>query len=108
MTKNTVLINGVEIEKSIISKYLLENRKLEAVKYIYENTKVGLLESKNIVELFQAGNIDDYRYQEVKKPSSLIQRTKPVVGFGLVKKMAVIFGIIAIAIFLFLYKYIGF
>ena len=107
MTKNTILVNGVEIEKSILSKLLLENEKLKAVKYVCEKANIGLLESKNIVEQFQAGNIDNYKYQEVKKPSFLIERTKPR-KFSLVKKMAVIFGVMAITLFLFLYKYIGF
>lgn len=45
-----IIINGKEIDLSNIHTLIAENRKLEAVKFIMDNARIGLSEAKNFVD----------------------------------------------------------
>ena len=106
MNKNTFTVNGIEIEKATIAAFLKENRKLEAVKYLCNLANIGLHESKEIIEQFQGGEIENFKYESLKKPSILIEKTKP--KFGCLKKILFLMGLMAVSFVIFLYFYIGF
>lgn len=58
-------INGVEIPQENITVYILQNRKLEAVKFICEKAHIDLSSSKRIVELIQENPIEHIEKQDL-------------------------------------------
>ena len=46
---NIILVNNVEIEKSVIYDFLIQNKKLEAVKFVMEKAGIGMNSAKEIV-----------------------------------------------------------
>lgn len=47
--QNLYLMNNEEL-KNKVKEYLFKGKKIEAIKYVHEKSKAGLLESKNFVE----------------------------------------------------------
>lgn len=108
MITNTMIVNGVAIDKAIISNLLQENKKLEAVKYLSNKANIGLAESKNIVDQFSYGNvIEHYSQEPKKKQTSFITINEPTPLFSS-KNIVVFLGVMSVAVFCFLYFYIGF
>lgn len=53
--KNTIKINNVIIDVFEITQLLEQNRKIEAVKVVFDKAKIGLKEAKEIVEKIESG-----------------------------------------------------
>jgi len=110
---NTILVNKVEIEKSTINKFLIQNKKLEAVKFICEKAKISSTTSQYIVELFQDDLIDGFDYEallgedEVELQKQQDEKNEAKIN-PRSKKYLWIFGIVLLAGFLFLKFVVGF
>jgi hypothetical protein len=112
----TILVNKVKIEKSIINQFLMQNKKLEAVKYICEKANIGLGASKDIVDGLAVGTTDTCDSQDLYLSEKTINEKKSQVitieNTSLFKsktgKYLVIGGIILLFGFLSLIYYIGF
>lgn len=116
MMIETILVNKVKIEKSIINQFLLQNKKLEAVKYICEKANIGLASSKDIVDRFGYGSIDNFDDQDLflldgamesKKDSGVTTRPNTYLIKNKIVKYLTI-GIVLLCGFLFLKYIIGF
>jgi hypothetical protein len=64
MNSSTLLINGIAIDKIKLMQYIQSNRKLQAIKFLCEATKIGLKESKDIVDILTF-NPDFYPNNEI-------------------------------------------
>lgn len=53
--ENKVTVNGVTIDVVPITQLLEQNRKIEAVKYVFDTAKIGLKEAKDIVDKIAEG-----------------------------------------------------
>tara|TARA_B100000809_G_scaffold241929_1_gene265574 strand:+ start:559 stop:921 length:363 start_codon:yes stop_codon:yes gene_type:complete len=51
MNTSTLIINGVTLDKSQVLQLIQSNRNLQAIKLIREQAKIGLKESKDIVDI---------------------------------------------------------
>lgn len=56
--KNTIIINNVSVNVFEITKLLKENRKIQAVKYVFDKAKIGLKEAKDIIEKIESGDYE--------------------------------------------------
>lgn len=112
---STILVNNVSIQKTTIQDFLIQNRKLEAVKYVMEKAGIGISEAKEIVEMFQHKTIDNFDTKDIfseimkntvsaKISTSKISKhkVKPL------KKILIFITIFLVSGFLFLKYFIGF
>ena len=117
---NIILVNNVEIEKSVIYDFLIQNKKLEAVKFVMEKAGIGMSSAKEIVEMLQDKSIENFEnkdiFKEITKSTEQFQvnskQTEPIneqkPKRRILKKVFVFFGILVLGLFLFLKYYIGF
>ena len=86
MNKENNLINGVEINLDQVHALISENRKLEAVKYVMDQAKIGLLEAKNFVDELRnkedTNTVDNDLMEQIK---TLLKQNKKIEAVKLVK-----------------------
>ncbi|NRS87176.1 hypothetical protein HNQ02_000076 [Flavobacterium sp. 7E] len=109
---NKILVNKVEIEKDVIRQFIIQNRKVEAVKYICEKANIGLASSKTIVDLIIDGKIDAYDGQDLnpEKENSTRKSTiiiEPKSRNKLIIRLAIL-AFVVLGAFLFLKNVVGF
>ncbi len=93
MNKQNNLINGVNINLAQVHALISEDRKLEAVKYVMDQAKIGLLEAKNFVDELSnkedANSADIDLMEQIKtflkqnKKIEAVKLVKSVTGMGL-------------------------
>ena len=80
------LINGVEINLEHVQALIEENRKLEAVKYVMDQSKIGLLEAKNFVdEMSDRKNMRSVEIDILDQIQDLLNQNKKIDAVKLVK-----------------------
>lgn len=72
MSPEKITINGIEVKLAEIQNLLHENRKLEAVKLVFETCNCGLKEAKDAVDNIELGNFDMSNLQKI--PSNTTER----------------------------------
>lgn len=88
MNTENIIINGVEINLQEISSLISQNRKLEAIKYVVDQTNCTLLEAKNLVDDLS----DNKRSQTIEidgleQVRELLKQNKKIEAVKLVKSM---------------------
>ncbi|MDR6969597.1 hypothetical protein J2X31_003630 [Flavobacterium arsenatis] len=110
---STVLVNNVQMDKAIIYDLLIQNKKLEAVKFVMEKSGIDMQSAKDIVELFQDKTINNFDGKDVYKElfqsqSNSNQNPVKPLKSKFFKKALIFIGVFSLVIFLFLKYYIGF
>lgn len=56
MNQKKMTLNKVDIDLEIVDNLLIENRKIEAIKYIIDKCNMGLKEAKDFIDFYSSGN----------------------------------------------------
>ncbi|NRS90364.1 hypothetical protein HNQ02_003304 [Flavobacterium sp. 7E] len=107
-----ILVNKVEIEKDIIRQFLIQNKKVEAVRYICDIANIGLASSKSIVDLFQDGEIDAYDGKDLNPEQKNTYQTSKIIiepkSRNKTKIRLAVLAFVVLGAFLFLKNVVGF
>jgi hypothetical protein len=53
-----IAINDVELEIEVIKNLLNQDKKVEAIKFVHEKTKIRLREAKDLVDRIEMGDVE--------------------------------------------------
>lgn len=108
MQKSTILINNIEIEKATINEFLIQNKKLEAIKFVCEKAHIDIASSKKIVELFHENPVDYFDNKDLYSEVRVMPEKDQIQRNPKSRKKFLIVGLILLFSFLFVKYIVGF
>jgi len=75
MTNRKIIINDVEFDTAEIVELLTQDKKIEAIKLIFDRTNIALKEAKDLIDNIQKGN-----YESLSNPIKTSNRERVVIN----------------------------